>query len=132
MKKTILFIFILTGLAGVLHAQDKKTGGDRDKHGCTASAGYTWSVIKNECVRLFEQDFQLAGATPANEALQATIIFSKDRKKAELFMAGIKGSVMLIRSGNKNFYKKGDLILSKGKVWTLKKGNKIIYRQEGT
>ncbi|MGJ8561264.1 MAG: hypothetical protein ACSHX3_13595 [Litorimonas sp.] len=29
-------------------------GGDRDIHGCIATAGYTWSDVLEECVRLFE------------------------------------------------------------------------------
>lgn len=30
------------------------TGGDRDVHGCIATAGYIWSDLLAECVRLFE------------------------------------------------------------------------------
>lgn len=29
-------------------------GNDRDKHGCKASAGYIWSELKGECVRIWE------------------------------------------------------------------------------
>ena len=34
-------------------------GGDSDAHGCKASAGYTWSVVKNECIRIFESGIRL-------------------------------------------------------------------------
>ena len=29
-------------------------GGDRDEHGCIGSAGYTWSVLRGECIQVFE------------------------------------------------------------------------------
>lgn len=30
-------------------------GGDKDKHGCIASAGYTWSEVQKDCIRLWEK-----------------------------------------------------------------------------
>ena len=29
-------------------------GNDKDEHGCIASAGYTWSEVQQNCIRLFE------------------------------------------------------------------------------
>src|SRR5687767_2417267 len=34
-------------------------GGDKDEHGCIGSAGYTWSVVKDSCIRLFERGIKL-------------------------------------------------------------------------
>lgn len=31
-------------------------GGDKDKHGCIASAGYTWSEAQKDCIRLWEKE----------------------------------------------------------------------------
>lgn len=33
----------------------KKTGGDRDAHGCIPSAGYTWCEERQECIRVWEE-----------------------------------------------------------------------------
>jgi len=30
------------------------SGADRDAHGCTASAGYSWSLLRGQCIRIFE------------------------------------------------------------------------------
>lgn len=30
-------------------------GNDRDPHGFIGSAGYTWSLVKNKCIRIFEE-----------------------------------------------------------------------------
>jgi len=38
------------------------TGNDRDEHGCIGSAGYTWSVVKNDCIRIFEAGKRLNAA----------------------------------------------------------------------
>ena len=32
-------------------------GGQKDEHGCLVPAGYTWSALKQECVRIFEAAF---------------------------------------------------------------------------
>lgn len=34
-------------------------GNDADEHGCKASAGYRWSVLRNECIRIFEAGVRL-------------------------------------------------------------------------
>ena len=34
-------------------------GNDQDAHGCRASAGYQWSPLLGQCVRLFEQAVRL-------------------------------------------------------------------------
>lgn len=34
-------------------------GGQTDEHGCYIAAGYTWSQLKNDCIRLFEDGIAL-------------------------------------------------------------------------
>lgn len=57
-------------------------GGDSDAHGCKASAGYTWSVLKKACVRAFELPLKLSN--PAG-SMMAGVAFSADKKQAEVF-----------------------------------------------
>lgn len=104
-------------------------GGDVDKHGCKPSAGYTFSTIKNDCIRIFEQDIQLIEATPKQSHLSiVAVIFSKDKRKAEIFVPNMDSSLILIRKGRKLKWKGNNYELSKMKDYVLKKANKVIFR----
>ena len=63
-------------------------GNDSDEHGCKASAGYTWSEIKGECVRVWEVGSKLV-YTPANDTQEVTtfVVFSTDSTQLETFGA---------------------------------------------
>jgi len=58
-------------------------GGDRDPHGCIGSAGYTWSELKQTCIRSFELPIQLLNP---EKTMSAGLLFSDDLSKAELFL----------------------------------------------
>lgn len=104
-------------------------GGDTDKHGCKPSAGYTFSILKNDCVRLFEQKTRLNEVEPKQSySTYVTIIFSDDKRKAELFIPMIESSVILIRKGRKLSWKGSGFELSKAKDYILKKAHKVIYQ----
>lgn len=73
-------------------------GHDRDQHGCIASAGYTYSVIRKNCVRLFESAIRLEPVKKGGrQAVAAFVLFKGEPGvgNAELFLPGIKGSIML-------------------------------------
>ncbi|WP_316836792.1 hypothetical protein [Pedobacter nutrimenti] len=115
-------------------AKPVMVGGDRDKHGCIGSAGYTYSVIKKDCVRLFEQKTQLKEVNAKGSAtFNATVIFSADNKQAEIFVPRAKSSTILTRTrGTKrsSVWKKGKYALyQKGDHYILKESNKPIYAQ---
>ena len=38
-------------------------GGDRDKHGCIGSAGYQWSEVQQDCIRVFEKGIRMTAAS---------------------------------------------------------------------
>jgi hypothetical protein len=57
-------------------------GGDSDNHGCKASAGYQWSVLKKDCIRPFELPVKIYSA---DSTTQTGLIFSEDRSQAEIF-----------------------------------------------
>ncbi|MCT3950234.1 hypothetical protein HZQ32_17045 [Elizabethkingia anophelis] len=112
----------------------KALGSDRDIHGCIESAGYTFSKIKNNCIRLFEERIQLKEKeSKKSYASNATVILSKDEKKVELFLPSLKESIILNNTPNKNanIYKKGKYTLVKevNGVYILKKSNKIIFQE---
>jgi|SRR3954463_3919085 len=111
-------------------------GGDKDKHGCRISAGYTFSIIKNECVRVFEQQIQLSEVNPTGTSSSiSAVIFSEDKKRAEVFIPGSKAGVILSRKGKEGSYvwKKGKIsLVPKGKGYTLLKATKAIFSSEGS
>ena len=128
MKKLFLFASILLVTSSFSFGQ--KTGGDQDEHGCLASAGYTYSIIKKTCVRVFEQKIQLNEVNPqGTSASIAAVIFSEDNKKAEVFLPGLTPSQILVRKGTKNNYtwKKGGLVLSKKTGYEIRKDGKLIF-----
>ncbi|WP_449397706.1 hypothetical protein [Chryseobacterium wanjuense] len=87
MKKTILFGAMFLG--SMAFAQ--KVGGEKDAHGCLPSAGYSYSQIKNDCIRVFEQKIKLKGVKPQNGASYMTcVIFSDDKKKRKFIFRGRK------------------------------------------
>ncbi len=57
MKKTIVmaFLFVLVMIIGCAQKKKPVVGGDRDRHGCIGSAGYTWCEEKQKCLRVWEE-----------------------------------------------------------------------------
>ena len=65
----------------------------------------------------------------------SAVIFNDDRKKAEVFIPGEPGGIILSRKGKEGSYawKKGKLcLLQKDKGYALKKSNKIIFSSDPT
>ena len=89
-----------TPASGESGVGDKPTaplvGADRDAHGCIASAGYTYSVVRQDCIRLWEQATSLAPTVVlGNPALPAYVIRSANWQHAEVFLPGQDDSVVL-------------------------------------
>ena len=113
MKKTILLIAaaILLGVLIVVYVPfapaspqegvgQKPTaplvGADKDVHGCIASAGYTYSVVRQECVRVWEVGTALMPTIQIGEpVLAAYVIRSANWQHAEVFLPGQEGSFVL-------------------------------------
>ena len=113
---------------------DNKTpvivGSDADSHGCTASAGYTWSVVKNNCIRLWEVGIQL---NPINNKKPytsvATVIINDDKTTVELFIIGETGSILLDKNAEQGFAGNRYSLTQENNRWLLKKDNKAIYKE---
>ncbi|WP_426479061.1 hypothetical protein ACP3T3_06315 [Chryseobacterium sp. CBSDS_008] len=129
MKKTILLSTMFLGSL-VFAQKGIIKGGDRDAHGCIGSAGYTYSQIKKDCIRTFEQKIKLKEVA-TNGDYMAAVIFSKNMKKAEVFVKDAEGgSVILTRSGRAKAWKNGGYVLIpyKKNGYQLKKDNIVIYQ----
>lgn len=140
MKKIFLFSVII-GLSfscakKVVHENNtpkeetkKVVGGDVDTHGCKPSAGYTWSSLKKECVRLFEVGTKLAHAEDGKTySAVSYVIF--EGNQAELFLDTQKEPILLERKSEGDSWTKGDYQLIPWKGYVLKKSGKIIYTGE--
>ncbi|WP_343589909.1 hypothetical protein [Flavobacterium sp.] len=142
MKKMFLFLIIASIIScGKKVSQEnvsttpkepkKETvvGGDSDSHGCKASAGYTWSVLKKECIRVFENSTRLNHAEDGKTySTVSYVIF--DGNKAELFLDTQKESIILERKSEGDSWVNGDWQLIPWKGYVLKKGEKILYTGE--
>lgn len=140
MKKMFLFLIIASAVScGKKVSQENTTqkelqketlvGGDSDSHGCKASAGYTWSTLKKECIRVFENSTRLNHAEDGKTySTVSYVIF--DGNKAELFLDTQKESIILERKSEGDSWVNGDWQLIPWKGYVLKKAGKILYTGE--
>ena len=60
-------------------------GNDTDEHGCKASAGYRWSVLRNDCIRIFESGISLSPiAKELEQSLSAFVVLKVDNSNQEI------------------------------------------------
>lgn len=137
MKKMFLFSIIVTAAisCGKKVSQENVTpketkkeavaGADSDSHGCKASAGYTWSALKKECIRIFEGTKLSHYDDGKTYTTASYVIF--DGNKAELFLDTQKESIILERKSEGDSWVNGDWQLIPWKGYVLKKDGKILY-----
>jgi hypothetical protein len=139
MKKMFLFLVMASAIScgkKVSQENGSKTpkepqkeavaGGDSDSHGCKASAGYTWSTLKKECIRIFENSTRLDHAEDGKTYTTASYVIF-DGNKAELFLDTQKESIILERKSEGDSWINGDWQLIPWKGYVLKKGKDILY-----
>ncbi|QPH38010.1 hypothetical protein [Pedobacter endophyticus] len=108
-----------------------KTGADQDEHGCIGSAGYTWSVLKNDCIRAFDEIKLMPVDNHGTYRSAAFLLFNADQSQAELFMPDKKESLILDRtSPDKNIWKNDDFEVTDNGGYVIKQGGNIIYNDK--
>ncbi|MPS65363.1 MAG: hypothetical protein DI622_02025 [Chryseobacterium sp.] len=136
MKKTIL-LGAMFFISLVFAQKTPVVGGDKDVHGCKGSAGYTYSQLRNDCVRVFEQKIKLKEVNSDKSYTTSTaVIFSKNMNKAEIFIPdGSASSIILDRQGKSKIWKSGKhikesyvLVPYKKTGYQIKKDNVVIYQ----
>jgi hypothetical protein len=138
MKSILSLIpFALFLLSTTCSAQDTPTivVGDRDEHNCIGSAGYQWSMLKKECIRIFEAGIRLDAVAPdLNKTVSAFAVFKSESENAqvEMFIPGVKDSILLkkAKKGNEVSWKNANYTLAlKGGMYTLSdKNKKSLYQ----
>lgn len=147
MKKTNLLITLVSMLClcacggqGKQNAQEMSAdsieqplvGGSRDAHGCLISAGYTWSEVRKDCIRLFEEGICLEDV----EGNSCIVVFSSDSARVELFFSnGAANEILDRRSLPKGGFvwnveddDTKNLRLENGE-WVIRQRNKVVYTE---
>jgi hypothetical protein len=104
-------------------------GNDADEHGCKPSAGYTWSVLKNECVQVFNAGTRLNHTVSQGKSFEtsAFVIFD-DGNKAELFLDNGEKPFILERKSAGKPWINGDWELSQDKKdYILKQKGEVLF-----
>lgn len=108
-------------------------GNDKDEHGCIGSAGYTWSEVQQNCIRLFESGIRMEATDGKSSAY---LVFSPDSLKAELFFSTDAPSEVLDRrslpAGDYAWNVEDDdtkNVRFIDGVWTISQRGTEIYRQ---
>lgn len=113
--------------------KDSAAVSDKDENGCLASAGYIWSKVNKECVKLYT-GIQLNPFTnPQNEddALCAYILFDETREHAEIFLPNQESSMVLTRKAEGQPWILGEWQLVPWKGYVLKQGDKNLFAGDG-
>ncbi|MGV3459124.1 MAG: hypothetical protein ACO1N9_01590 [Flavobacterium sp.] len=106
-------------------------GNDKDAQGCVTSAGYRWSDLKGECVRVYDVGYRLNSIDELEEdgsMYSAFVLFENDGDRAELFLPDGSKSVMLKREAKDKPYINNRWQLTPGKGYSLSKSGTIVYR----
>jgi hypothetical protein len=118
--------FSLLLVAVCTHTQAQTVvGGDADKHGCRASAGYTWSVLRAECIRVWETGTRLQ-ATDSTATTDAFVIIAPDRLKAEIWANNTHKVLKRTGKGSDTFTGTPYRLVAR-KQLKLYKGKKLIF-----
>lgn len=103
-------------------------GGDKDKHGCIPSAGYTWSEVRKDCIRIFETGIRLNNTLNKDATVSAFVVFSPDSSVVELFLPDMKKRPLLQKEGDNWKNKIFEVKRIDGKLALYKK-EKLIYQE---
>lgn len=153
MKKTLIFSIVLSAIIltncqqkseeqttttdTTTVAQETMVGNDIDQHGCKGSAGYTWSVVKKDCIRTFEAGVRLDVVdSTLNQTLSAFAIFANDDEEnkfdVEIFLPSLQDSTIIlkpIKDDGAGTWANGAYTLTQWKgMYTLDEGKKTIYQ----
>ena len=119
----------------VSYPQRALLGGDRDGHGCIGSAGYVWSEVSQDCIRVFEKGIRTESVRGDNRSVY--IVFSPDSSQVELFFSDRQPSEILERrtlpSGGFAWNVEDDdtkNVRFINGLWTIEQRGEVIYRED--
>ncbi|WP_426697834.1 hypothetical protein ACP6EV_08150 [Aeromonas hydrophila] len=114
-------------LAACSTPEQHLVGSDRDSHGCIGSAGYQWSALTKQCVRLFEQGIRL-NPTDAGQTSSASVLFNADQSQAELTLPSGEQHLLTRQGAEGNWSWQGSgYTLFPWKGYVLKAGEQTLF-----
>ncbi len=105
-------------------------GTDKDADGCVTSAGYRWSKLRDECIRVFEEGYRLNSIDELkgeSTAKSAFVIFEESGDRAELFLPDGSKAIMLTRERKGAPYKDKHWKLELQKKYSLSKNGMLLF-----
>jgi len=103
-------------------------GRGEDPHGCKTSAGYTWSRLEKNCVRIFGKGARLDPKNDPGHLKMPTFVIVKN-DSAELFVQS-EQVPLLVRKTQDKPYENGGWQLIVGKSYILKKSGKVLFARK--
>ena len=104
----------------------KPVGSDVDPQGCKTSAGYTWSELRQECIRIFEVGTRFDPVD--SNGMSAFVVMDASGKQAELFTL-LEKKPLIMTQISEGKYTKGDWELNMTAKPTLFYQGKIVFTQ---
>ena len=125
---------LISACSGVTQLDSPLVGGETDEHGCIASAGYTYSQLRRQCLRPWEGGIRLAatGAEGVPLASGAYVLLSDDGTQAELFWA-LGPAMMLERAFTVQgpyWQKDGVRLERQPQGWKLYKEERLLFQAD--
>jgi hypothetical protein len=144
MKKVGVFFILLVSLFSCKNFESdavsqldtikyKVPTADKDANGCLISAGFIWSKINSECVKLFTGIAlkPIDNIATEDETLCTFVLFDESGNTAEIFLPGKDNSVLLERTAFGKPWKKDSFELIAKDGYILKKEGKVIFSGDG-
>ena len=75
-------------------------GGNKDEHGCLTAAGYTWSELRRDCIRIFEDGVRVDDPS-LQPSLVSYAVFAADSSRVEVFRPSPFRNEILDRKGGR-------------------------------
>lgn len=135
----ILFIYALSSCQGAKKNDESKNGSsssitvgnEKDKNGCLISAGYTWSKLKEDCIRPWEGTITLnITDTSANYETAAFVLIDSIRHKAELFLKEEKESIILDKRASDLYTSDEYKITQQDHCWSVIHNKQTLYQEK--
>lgn len=104
---------------------------------CDAAAGYVWSEVKGDCIRIFETGIRMKSKTDNSDTSFAFLVFSSDSLQAELFLPGEDIQEVLVRrllpEGGYVWSQEDDdtyTVTKKGGSWAIYRRGIVLYTSD--
>ncbi|MGO1244888.1 hypothetical protein [Sphingobacterium sp. JB170] len=135
----ILFVYLLNACQGAKKNSESQSdspssivvGNEKDKNGCLVSAGYTWSKLKEECIRPWEGTITLnITDTSANYETAAFVLIDSIQHKAELFLKEETESVVLENKSPNLFASHDYQLKHQDHCWSVVHDKQTLYEEK--